>query len=271
MPRDAVIELRFDRFLLPRTAVRQSASLFSGSRDGRVFLEPDYDPVDRALRLRLPEGDLLQPGLLYRLELTVPGSDPASDGIRAFDGTPLEEGPLPLDLSFVTATAEPALGNEPAPPAAPSCEDIAALLRRAGCADCHAGATPPLGLGLDGPPALRAMVGRVARQTDRGPYPGRPLVNPARFGTGMPLVDAASPSTSYLLYKVLLADGAYDVEEGSCPAPGDCDPPGVAELGRLREGFVRGDPMPPPGARLVGGLGTLRALAAWIREGARCP
>lgn len=94
----ASFTIRFDRFLLPNSASRQSLCLRANLADvatledctGAVFLEPTYNPVKREItyRQRADEPSLLS-GTTYKLTVLAPGGQVASAGIRAFDGAPL--------------------------------------------------------------------------------------------------------------------------------------------------------------------------------------
>jgi hypothetical protein len=132
-----------------------------------------------------------------------------------------------------------------------------------------------MGLRLDTAEGLReTAVRRVAQQTDTGPYPGRTLIDPPRFGVGMALIDPGSPATSYLLYKLLRNPDNYGGEGVPCATKyavalpqGTCAPsPG--ELTLLGEWFVRLDPMPPLGEALAGGIDDLRLLQRFVSAGA---
>ncbi len=83
------------------------------------------------------------------------------------------------------------------------------------------------------------------------------------------------------MYKLLRNPGNYDsnadllVIDDPCATrytelgPTDaCADPGADERARLREWFVRGDPMPPD--RNIS-RENLRKIQAWIRDGAKCP
>jgi hypothetical protein len=87
----------------------------------------------------------------------------------------------------------------------------------------------------------------------------------------MPVIDPGNPGTSYLLYKLLIGPGNFGddcatkysvpTQTGGCPTPDD------AERQRLRDWFVRLEPM-PYGDNLVGGLETLDLLQRYILAGA---
>jgi hypothetical protein len=285
VPTNTTIELRFDRYLLPATAVRQSLQLFTGAGELTVYLEPEYDVIERVLVYRLEAGEALEPGTLYQVQLISPERE-GDFGFRAYDGAPLGEGPVPLRYSFVTERAVP-----PDPPprdAVPDCDGILADLGRAGCrsSGCHGAleTDPPLGLSLDDERALAlTAIDRVAHETAFGASPATPLEDPLRFGIQMPIIDPGNPANSYLLYKLLRKPENYR-EAGSCSedipesrldferqcrmlsafeqaclhepcgtcysallVDGVCLPPSPEEDVRLREWFVRGHPMPLDG------------------------
>jgi hypothetical protein len=298
VPTDARLELRFDRFLLPSTAVRQSIAFFSGAPSSVVpedrfgpEIIPSYDPLERVVTFSLPPGATLQPNTLYTVRIPIASSDDAF-GFRAFDGAALA-GEEPLHISFRTSNRV-----DPTPPAVPSalgCPDLICqafgqveagcdLPIASGCAaeQCHGAAEtlPPMGLSLASPHGLiSSALGRVAHQTETGPTTGRTLASPPRFGTAMALIEPGRPSNSYLVYKLLVAPDAYlpESEGDACSRyraaadPERCILPAEEELTRLREWFVRGDPMPPPGhePRFVH-AGTARQVIDFIAAGASC-
>jgi hypothetical protein len=208
---------------------------------------------------------------VYQVEITLPDKDPHGLGLRAFDGVPLEKGPVPLTWSFRTSRVT-RQGSPAAPP--PSCDDAVHLLARGGCAHCHTGSSDsPYGLALDSTRGLAdTAIGRPAHETSTWAIPGTTLDEPPRFGTGMSLIDAASPATSYLFYKLLENPGNFG-PDGTCTTiysvalpPGQCLVASPAERARLADWFVAGDPMPPGHAALPGGASDLRALASFIES-----
>src|SRR5690606_8396337 len=98
VPIDTSITLRFDRYLRPASAVRQSLRVFTGSPNNGVgLLRPEYDVIERVVVYRLTSR--LQPGTLYTVELLTPSAESA-DGFQAFDGAPLVERDAPLSFHF---------------------------------------------------------------------------------------------------------------------------------------------------------------------------
>jgi hypothetical protein len=270
VPVDAPIEVRFDRYLLPSTATRQSVVLYSGSPNFALLLSPVYDVVERVLSYRV-NGGTLTPGLLYHAALYVPSERKDGSGVRAFDGAELERGNVPIAWSFRTARAAPAFTP---PPPTPTCDDALSILA-VSCAGCHAGADAYLGLRLDSGRDLReTALHRVARETE-GADVTTPLLDPARFGENMPVIEPGSPGTSYLVYKLLV--NPLNFETGGAPCTtshrvrlpnGVCPLATGSERTRLENWFVRLDPMPPQGAALQGGVPELQALSEFIQTGA---
>lgn len=290
VPRNTTIELRFDRYLLPATAVRQAVRIFSGTPDEAIFLEPIYDVVERVLVYQ-PLARL-EPGTVYTVQVLQP-LEGGADGLRAFDGAPLGEGPVPLTFSFRTQTLsppssapDPPIPTDPPPPDTPSCEEIiTGPLGACGFTGCHGTPfgefQPRFGLELDSPRGITGTaLGWVARQTETGARVGQPLENPDRFGTQMPRIDPGRPGNSYVMYKMLRNPGnfgpdgcatRYRVETG----PDGCPEPSEAESARLRDWFVRLEPMPPSGIILGGSeapdggpsapLDDLLEIQRWIR------
>ncbi len=275
VPRDSPILLRFNRYLRPSTAVRQSIRVTTGEADvSSGFFQPEYDVIERVLVFRRQEGALLEPGALYTIELVVP-SDMSVFGLEAFDGAPLAEGVLPLKFDFRAARAEPPM-REP-PPAREPTPKLGSLLASCTSVACHNSVAsaeqdvPRMGLDLASPQGLReTAIARVAHQTDLSGKAGVVLESPPRFGVGVPVIDPNRPSNSYLLYKLLRKPENFGGD--SCNtryvdlplANGEClyrDD----ESKRLREWFVRGDPMPRGSAV---DMKSLREIQAWIRGGA---
>ena len=155
---------------------------------------------------------------------------------------------------------------------------------------------PRMGLNLASIPALReTAIGRVAHQAEIGPSGGVPLVNPARMGVQMPLIDAGRPGNSYLLYKLLLRSANFEsppdeqltpderVRRAACTPiyrsrlpEGETRVASEEERIRLRDWFVRGEGMPllaraadPNRSALT--LDALHEIQTWIARGAVCP
>jgi hypothetical protein len=287
------IVLRFDRYLDPSTANRQALSLSTGALSPKQLL-PKYDPIERVLEYRVRSDDLLLPRTLYHIEFAVPAAA-ADFGFRAFDGAPLAEGDVPLRTSFFSSQQVETVSQADSP----SCETLVSNVLSGSCGggDCHASraksGAPPQGLVLESSVDIfQTAIGRVAHQTELGDRSGVALAQPARFGVEMPLIDPKNPGNSYLMYKLLRLPGNFEpgpavagsaiyrarlepclsayaqlpLPEGACLAPSD------DESARLREWFVRGEPMPlqrPPRGQPVY-LQGLRAISGFIAAGADC-
>lgn len=308
VPTNVTLAFRFDRFLNPATVSRQAIRLYSG--DPSVAPAPPpfevtYDPIERVVEYRMPSGYALQPATLYELELIVADS-PESSGMRAFDGAPLAEGDIPLRGVFVTGDEQVTTPDDPAPP---SCDEIVgnadAVFKTCTGSACHqkggnvvgerAVGDAPHSLWLDTPSHFSlSAVNRIARETETGDQSGGVAAERApRFGVRMALVDPRNPGGSYLMYKLLRHPGNFEpcpsgASSPSCamaadpgesvhallPLPaGESITPPVEELERLREWFVRGDPMPRPradGRPLSVHLQGLRAVSRFIASGADC-
>ncbi|HEV8245836.1 MAG TPA: hypothetical protein VGP93_08705, partial [Polyangiaceae bacterium] len=188
-----------------------------------------------------------------------------------------------------------------------SCEDALTWFSSAGphCVTCHG--DPDQNylkvMGMDfsnGKTLLETTIGQVAHETDFGPVTGATYENAPRFGVGMPRIDPGHPSNSYLLYKLLINPANYwqpvkdpaslmvsQVTKTQCesfypelPLGEECvigDPaltPSSEERSRMREWFVRGEPMPlvttPDGVASLS-RDKIEQLQRWIRGGAPCP
>ncbi|MCC6644785.1 MAG: Ig-like domain-containing protein [Polyangiaceae bacterium] len=299
VPLDASIRLRFDRYLLPETAVRQSLLVTGGSFAadggapiaGAVSFQPDYDPLTRTVVYR-PQGTY-QPGTLYTVILRKPSEEDNGFGFRAWDGAELErtvtfqfettldpskhDPPSPSGLCGVCSPTQQSVdvGGKPTTvSSAPGRTDEQAMLTLGGCAygGCHAGSQEApagvLGLDLSSYDAIqRTALSRTAVQTLRGPTATAER-SAALFGVGMPRIDPGNPGNSYLLYKVLVGPELFSPDNGAGPAAAD----GLAEGERERlRAFVSGEAMPldaDPAREGTLGFGEAAALSRWIAAGA---
>jgi hypothetical protein len=271
VPVDGPIELRFDRYLLPKTANRQAISVYTGTLANGSFLTPRYDVLERVVTYRPAFGSQFVPGVVYQVKIVLPKDDPSGAGFRAFDGAELEPGPMELSFSF--RTSRKARPPQPAG-ASPTCDGAVRVLTEAGCADCHAGKRDsPFGLSLGSTDGLRdTAIGQVAHQASNWAIPGSAVADAPRFGTGMALIDAGDPAASYLVYKLLENPHNFaESTDGPCSTThlvrmprGVCPLAPVAERNRLAAWFVEGDPMPPDASGLPNGLADLRTLTAFI-------
>ena len=228
VPTDVTLALRFDRFLLPESAIRQSVTMYTGDSSNpippfstrRPELSPQYDPLERTVRYLLPPGYRLVPNVLYTVELPI-YTDARPFGFRAFDGATLA-GTTPVRFSFRTGSG-PAVAP-PKPPQVPTCEELLTLFAGCAFAGCHGDwgdheAAPRMGLLLDTPAGLRSTaIDRVAHQSETADTTGITNEAPLRFGTNMPLIEPGRPENSYLVYKLLIGATPYLPERpGHCP------------------------------------------------------
>lgn len=289
------LRLTFDRFLLPGDAIRQSICLqptgepVTTAQDCKlgVFLEPSYDPVRHSVTYRLTESTKLVADTRYWLTVISPNTE-AAQGIRAFDGAPLEAN---VTLQFTTALMDPS--PDPVDPAlsdaqrqavseelfckASAC--VAACGADANCATicpvanslpftcggCHSAienGNAAMGLDLSAGNRIEAIISTVAHQTQTGEQADEPDLKPRRLGRAMPQIDPGNAGNSYLLYKILITQNYAATDAGKTLAAG--------ELERLRESVVVGLPMPPSSSYLYP-LTSLDALSGWIVNGAQTP
>ncbi len=270
VPRTLAISVQFDRFLMPSTAVRGAmclqAATVGGENTGTEYCEsaniqPEYDPVDRVATWIIR--GVIRERSRYNVRLFAPKTPQDADGIRAFDGAPLEK---EFTFAFTTGDQEPGLEpprtlgfcdvrrlcplpegacDDPMPVAVTQSpyEFLASTCASGG--NCHgagSGGPGPSGsiLRLDDD-GTRAGVARavrhlvdhavVARATAIGADPVAPSRNVlAPFAHNMPYIDATNPANSFLLYKVILALAPrcpFDPDEESATHAGDaCDPGG---------------------------------------------
>jgi hypothetical protein len=287
VPIDATFELRFDRYLLPSTAVRQSFFVYSGDPSNMVpddselpVLFPNYDVIERVVTYALPPGAFLEPNTHYTAELVLPiqRDDP---GFRAFDSEPLHPRTT-RRLSFLTSNQRKAPVSEPVG----TCSDVLrTFTNRCDSAGCHNTTDREMDLDLSNASGLSlTAIGRVAHQAETGTKTGVPLQNPARFGVGMPRIDRGRPDNSYLMYKLVTARENYRrtpeapdlcaTRHLAAVDPETCVPATEDENERLRAWFLRGVGMP----RAVGDAEPsflvrreLLGVESWIRSGAPCP
>jgi hypothetical protein len=264
------VSVQFDRFLLPSIAVRgticmQAATVGAENPaldrcEGAGFA-PTYDPVDRIATWTI-RGELF-PLTRYNVRVLAPRDANDANGIRAFDGAPLEK-----EYIFAFTTGRSGAGLEP--PRRPGFCDVKHLcaVRDSACdeaegatpqtesphdffvrscattGNCHGGGKPSSGISGDGfrfrdapsesiAPRVREWVNEavVAKETAIGIDPTVPSRNAlAAFGRNMPYIDAANPANSYLLYKIILALGPRcpfePNEESATSDPTVCAPDG---------------------------------------------
>jgi hypothetical protein len=224
MPADGVVQIAFDRYLLPSTVNRQSISILDATNQP---LPPSkapvvvYDPVARTVTLGRQQGtaDWLTPGLAYKVVLALP-KDKDSAGIRAIDGAQLAPqqplakliGPQILAIEFQVEGSAPAgdagagdAGAAAADGGAPPEDGLTADLPQINfCRDvfpifffkcsgplCHGSSqSAAASLVLDTDVGiLNTAINRVAQGANTGPIAGTPPSENRRlFGSDMPII-----------------------------------------------------------------------------------
>ena len=261
-------ELLFDRYLDPRSAIRQAICIRSDAGavegfdtcTGGIFLRPQYDPARRVITYYQEDETVrLAPDTIYTVTILAP-RDGGDLGVRAFDGAALE-----ASRTFLlrTVDAPPTVPTD-APPAldAAACatQDAAVLSVFAGkCAGCHTGSSARNGLALINRAEVEQTAFEVAKQTQMGANADEAQANPARFGADMPILAPGAPGSSYLLYKVLAR------------VPVDADTLAEGETDRLLGGLVVGAPMAPDEDYDPYTEDELLQLSSWVQQGAGCP
>lgn len=261
MPADGVVQLAFDRYLLPITVNRQSLTIIDANNfplPSALSPTVDYDPVARTVTLGPPQRPWLEEGLFYKVVLGVPQGDADTGGLRAIDRAVL----APEQERVIGFIVGPPSGA-PAPLAVDLCRDVLPIfLRKCSTPTCHGeGGAAAADLELSSASAIaRTALGRLARGSTRGAST-TPVAAPGRiFEVDMPLIDPGNPGNSWLLYKTEIAPPSASNDAGAplrCEgaAPGtsppyqplvpEAGPASDAERGRLAD-TITGSPMPLP-------------------------
>lgn len=292
VPVDAPIRVRFNRFLRPDTAVRQSIRVTGGTIDkatgaaiaGEAFLEPTYDVVERVVTWRLPAGSAWAPGVLYTVTIWA-ARDREGFGVRAWDGQDLPSSVIIQFTPSATATLPtevPVNGdfcgtcNLETEVFTPGVGDI--VRSSCGFTGCHRSegsvdTAARAGLDFSTPARIASSALRApAHNTFSGTSSTDAPTNPYVFGVNMPIIDPGNPGNSMMLFKTLIRPDSYTRSSRSqvaataaLPVGGELRP-ADGEIARLRDGFVRGDLMPPANQTL--GIDEVRMIQAWISAGA---
>jgi hypothetical protein len=269
----APLRFKFNDWLLPTTAIRQSVSLYTEGTELGVFLRPDYDVTARVLNYR-PDTPLA-PGAVYELRIPDADQDPNGLGFRSYDGRSLDTS---YNYAFRTSIASQASPPNDALPAV-TCDQVLSALDKAGCAsaNCHGGNLPRMGLSLqDAAGLLSTAIDHVAHETELGTDVSEPVVSGGRFGTQMPVIDSGRPENSYLMYKLLIGSG-LNRELGELANDRDPFAPGSlssAAIEQARAYFLELGAMPPDSVGYPSGVSpseVVTTLQSWTRSGAVCP
>jgi len=228
LPANGIIQLAFDRLLLPSCITRQTFVLEMNTITPTLA----YDPVARVVTIT-PPASALTPGQTYTIGIASPQSAGDPNGLRAIDGATLDPGsPAIIDFQVTNATST----APPMPPTIDFCNDVSTTFSTCTGSGCHGSTLPAAGLLLTTAEGVaQTAIGRVAHGSNTGP---RAASQPPSllFGEDMPIIDpgnggAGNPGDSWLLYKMLMAVPGPDpisCDGGTSPsatgAPGDGDP-----------------------------------------------
>jgi hypothetical protein len=226
-PHDGVIEIAFDRYLLPSTVTRQSITIVDSANEP---LPPSkaplivYDPVGRTVTLEGPSDGWLQEDLTYKLVLGVPAGDAELGGVRAIERATLR---AEQRREFAFKVGPPAATSLPS---VSFCRDVLPIFaQKCGSPSCHGSydhAASGLVLATSEGVSFTAL-GRIAQGSNTGGRTRNPPAPGPRFGVDMPLIDPGNPGNSWLLYKVDVAPPPATVRPFA--------PPTYACSGGLRE------------------------------------
>lgn len=228
MPADGVIQLAFDRYLLPSTITRQSYVILDSTNTPleNAALATTYDPVARTVTIVGPSGPgrpWLTPEQSYKLVLLIP-RDPRSDigGFRAIDRATL----FPQQKLEFVFRAGPPTHRTQLEPAVDFCADVMPIFTLK-CSDpsCHGSSDKAASsLILASSEGVRVTArARVAQGANTGPRASSAEPTPSLFGINMDLIKPGDPGASWLMYKIELAPHPV-IDAGPVP-PALCTPP----------------------------------------------
>lgn len=205
VPADGIIELTFNRLLLPASVSRQSISLRTA---GNALVESPiivYDPVLLKVRIQNPNpagGTWLMAGQPYKVVLGLPVADTSDQFVlRAIDGAQVDPKST-TEIAFMATNAT----FQRHKPDIEFCRDVYSTFGKYCTSICHTASVRPYeALLLDTPEGIiRTALGHVSQQANTGPRAGTPGAPGRVFGVDMPLIDPGNPGNSYLVYKMLL-------------------------------------------------------------------
>jgi hypothetical protein len=206
LPADGVIQVAFDRYLLPSTVNRQSIVIVDGAHQPlapELALVSVYDPVARTITISGQKQTWLTEGQPYILVFLIPQGNADQGGLRAIDRATLSPD-QPLEIPFI-------VGPKAGPPAEPTvsfCRDVLPIFAsKCSLSTCHGtGGQAAASLVLDTSAGVGATaLKRIAQGSNTGPLSSSPPSGQSRFGVDMPLIDPGNPGNSWLMYKVDLA------------------------------------------------------------------
>lgn len=205
MPADGVIEIKFNRLLLPASVTRQTISLRKAG--GELVESPTviYDPVLQTVRISNPNpagGTWLMPGQPYKIVLGRPAPEVGEQFVlRAIDGAQVDP---------MSATEIPFMATNPTfqrrKPDIEFCRDVYSTFGKYCTSGCHTAAVRPYeALLLDTSEGIiHTALGHVAQQSNTGARAGAPVAPGRVFGIDMPIIDPGNPGNSYIIYKMML-------------------------------------------------------------------
>lgn len=216
MPADGVVQIAFDRYLLPRSITRQAVTLLDGNDQvlpAGLAPKVTYDPIARTVTLSSPNPPgqpWLTEGQFYKVRVEIAAGEDDDRGLRAIDRAPVDPNQERVFGFLVGPRSGLPNAENGGEPTLDYCNDVAPIFfNKCSGGNCHgASAGVPsarASLVLDRQEALReTAIGRLAHATSRT---GSTLPSaPSRlFGVDMPLIDPGNPGNSFLLYKIELA------------------------------------------------------------------
>lgn len=210
IPADGVIQIAFDRYLLPSTITRQSYLVLDANRQplGIAALRTIYDPVARTVTITGPDGPgkpWLTPDQTYHLVLPVAAGEDDLGGFRAIDRAKLT---VAKDYTF---RAGPPTGVTEIDPPVDFCGTVLPLFTmKCGTSECHGlqngNSRTASSLILTTSEGVRVTaIGRVAQAANTSARSYTPEPPQRLFGVNMALIQPNDPGSSWLMYKVELA------------------------------------------------------------------
>lgn len=201
-----MIQIAFDRYLLPSTINRQSVTVVDAA--GKA-LAPDlaplvlYDPITRVVTLAAPKRPWLTEGQPYKVVFGIPDGDALIGGFRSIDRAILARDQA-LEYAFTVGIA----ARKPIEPTSLFCRDVLPIFAaKCNRPECHgSGDSPAAGLILDTSAGVGATaLNRIAQGSNTGGRSGLAPSPGKVFGVDMPIIDPGNPGNSWLMYKIDLA------------------------------------------------------------------
>lgn len=269
VPADGVIQVAFDRYLLPSTITRQSYVIVDSTNQalGNLPLRTVYDPVARTVTIVGPDGPdapWLTVDQSYKLVLPVPTANNSDlGGFRAIDRATLR---ADQKREFVFR-AGPPTHQAHYEPTVDFCADVMPIFQaKCNGALCHGvGTTAAAGLVLTSRAGIIDTArGRVAQGANTSARAFSPEPPNKIFGVNMAVIEPYDPGSSWLMYKIEMAPPPVvttvarppilcSLDEASPPSPAsDLLPLATAKTTvdeterSILNDYVLGQPMPYP-------------------------